>query len=142
MFAHDTNTEGSKSTIDFQTSAPNCTSPFFHTLHEWNYAYAHSPSGGQVVGRVLALLQRKSELAIWCGFVVFPVWNGCTSDGLLHILCVFCIGDLHVDLPFFLTWIITKIINLFLRDAELSIGSILLYPLDGVIRIKGIKLGR
>lgn len=86
MFAHDTNTEGSKSTID---SAPNCTSPFFHTLHEWNYAYAHSPSSGQVVGRVLALLQRKSELAIWCGLVVFPVWNGCTSDDLLHILCVF-----------------------------------------------------
>ena len=89
MFAHDTNTGGSKSTIDFQTSAPNCTSPFFHTLHEWNYAYTHSPAGGQVVGRVLALLQRKSELAIWCGLVVLPVWNGCTSDDLLHILCVF-----------------------------------------------------
>ena len=92
MFVDEENTDNSGSTVDCQSHRPRSASPFFHTLHEHNYTYAHSPSSGQVVGRILALLQRESELTIWRGLVVFPVWNGCTSDDLLYILCV-CISE-------------------------------------------------
>lgn len=39
-----------------------------------------------------------------------------------------------------MTWIIVKIANLFLKDAELSIKCIYFYPLNGVIRICKLKL--
>lgn len=52
----------------------------------------------------------------------------------------FVLGNLHSYLPSIMTWIIVKIANLFLKDAELSIKCIYFYPLDGVIRICKLKL--
>ena len=42
-------------------------------------------------------------------------------------------------LPGFLTWIFVKLVNLFLRDAELNIKYIYFYPLNGAIRLCQVK---
>ena len=56
-----------------------------------------------------------------------------------HILLLYNPSYLHGHLPYIVTWLLVKIVNLFLKDAEISLQSIYFYPLNGVLRITQLK---
>ena len=81
----------------------------------------------------------QSDDSFWCRYLVCPIRNSCNSNNLYYILGFIPLDYLNRQLPVIFTWIIVKIVNLFLKDQELSIHCIYFYPLNGILRLTRVK---